>query len=91
MSVLMSILMLVLKLHTNTSSPDVYDENNQTARPIWNYVTGTLTSWKGAKQNCIIQLNMGKCTPMQVIKQPEHERTSTTKEQKWSSFQMNYD
>ena len=29
--------------------------------------------------------------PMQVIKQPENGRTSTTKEQKWSSFQTNYD
>ena len=25
---------------------------------------------------------VGKCTPMQVIKQPEHGRTSTTEEQK---------
>ena len=33
----------------------------------------------------------GKCAPMQVIKQPEHGRTSTTEEQKWSSFQTNYD
>ena len=34
---------------------------------------------------------VGKCAPMQVIKQPEHERTSTTEEQKWSSFQTNCD
>ena len=33
----------------------------------------------------------GKCAPMQVIKQPEHGRTSTTEGQKWSSFQTNYD
>ena len=33
----------------------------------------------------------GKCTPMQVIKQAEHGKTSTTKEQKWSFFHMNYD
>ena len=26
---------------------------------------------------------------MQVLKQPEHGTTSTTKEQKWSSFQIN--
>ena len=26
-----------------------------------------------------------------VIKQPEHGRTSATEEQKWSSFQTNYD
>ena len=30
---------------------------------------------------------MGKYTPMQVMKQPKHGRTSTTEEQKWSSFQ----
>ena len=33
----------------------------------------------------------GKCVPMEVIKQPEHGRTSTTEEQKWSSFKTNYD
>ena len=33
----------------------------------------------------------GKCTPMQVIKQPEHGRTSTTEEKKCSSVQTNYD
>ena len=33
----------------------------------------------------------GKCTHMQVIKQSEHGRISTTKEQKRSSFQTNYD
>ena len=33
----------------------------------------------------------GKCTPMQVIKQLEHGRTSTTKKQNWSSFQTKYD
>ena len=33
---------------------------------------------------------VGKCAPMQVIKQPEHGRTSASKEQKWSSFQTNY-
>ena len=33
----------------------------------------------------------GKCAPMQVIKPPEHGRTSTTKEQKCYSFQMNFD
>ena len=33
----------------------------------------------------------GKGTPMQVIKQLEHGRTSTTKKQNWSSFQTKYD
>ena len=25
-----------------------------------------------------------KCAPMQVVKQPEHRKASTTKEQKWT-------
>ena len=33
----------------------------------------------------------GKSTSMQVIKQPEHRRTSITEEQKLSFFQTNYD
>ena len=51
-------------------------------------------SWhpeKGAKPDGIIQLNSGKSAPMQVMKQPENGRTSTTEEKKWYSFQMNYD
>ena len=38
----------------------------------------------------VIQSTAGKCAPMQVIKQPEHGRTSTT-EERGSSFQTNYD
>ena len=38
----------------------------------------------------VIQSTAKKCTPMQVIKYLEHGRTSTTEEQKWSSFQTNY-
>ena len=44
---------------------------------------------KGAKLDHVVQLNCREvCTQK---KQPEHGRTSTTKEQKWYSFQMNYD
>ena len=32
-----------------------------------------------------------KCAPMQVVKQLENGKASTTKEQKCSSFQTNYD
>ena len=39
---------------------------------------------KGAKPDRVIQLDLGKCAPMQVIKQPEHGR-------KLLFFQMNYD
>ena len=36
----------------------VYIEGkDQTGRPIWNHATGTLTSWKGAEPDCLIQLN----------------------------------
>ena len=35
--------------------------------------------------------NPGKGTPMQDVKQPEHGRASTAKEQKWPSFQTSYD
>ena len=38
----------------------------------------------------VIQSTAKKCTPMQIIKYLEHGRTSTTEEQKWSSFQTNY-
>ena len=39
-------------------------------------------SGMGAKQDCVIQLNAGKCTPMQVIKQPEYGRNTKTQLQK---------
>ena len=37
---------------------------------------------KGAKPDCISNLTVGKCTPMQVVKQPEHGKTSITEEEK---------
>ena len=58
------------------------ERNDRTGGPIWNYATGTLTSWEGAETDRVIQLTMGKCAPMQGIKQPEYGRTSTTEEQK---------
>ena len=39
-------------------------------------------SGMGSKPDHVIQLNCGKCTPMQVIKQPGHARISTIEEQK---------
>ena len=42
---------------------------------------------KGAKLDRIIgNSTAGKCAPMQVIKQPEHGRTSTTEEEKNPPF-----
>ena len=64
--------------------------NDRTSKPIWNYARGTLTSWKGC-QTRLPYPAVGKCAPMQVIKQPEHGKTLTTEEQKLSSFQTNFD
>ena len=46
---------------------------------------------KSTKLDRVIQSTARKCTPMEVLKQPEHGRVWTTEEQKCSSLQMNYD
>ena len=57
--------------------------NNQTGEPIWNYATGTLaTLEKVLSWIMLSNSTAGKCAPMRIIKQPEHGRTTTTKEQK---------
>ena len=67
----------------------VYIEgNNQIGRPIWNYTTGTLTSWKGAEPDSIIQSTTGKCTPMQVIKQPEHNKLQQLRDKNGPPFRQ---
>ena len=45
----------------------------------------------GTKTDCVIQLNCGEFCTHASHEQPEHGRTSTTEEQKWFSFQTNYD
>ena len=64
------------------------------AETIWNDATDILTPCQGPDTmlNWIMLFNstVGKCTTMQVVKQPEHGRASTTKEQKCPSFQANY-
>ena len=68
--------------------------HGRTGGTIWNDATGTLTPFKGP--DLILNRNMlsistaGKCTPFQVVKQPEPGRASTTEEQK-CSVQTNYD
>ena len=42
---------------------------------------------KGVNMIALSNPTVGKCTTMEIMKQTEHGRTSTTKEQKWSSFQ----
>ena len=69
----------------------VYIERNDwTGRPFWNYATGTLTPWK-EYQTALSSSTTEKCPPMQIVKQPEYGRASTTKEHKCPSFQTNYD
>ena len=68
----------------------ILKETTKLAGPFGTMPQKPWHSRKGAKPNRVIQLNCGKCTPTQVIKQPEHGRTSATEEQ-WSSFQANYD
>ena len=50
------------------------------AEIIWNDATGTLTPYQGPDTmlNWILLSNstVEKCTPMQVVKQPEHRRAS---------------
>ena len=66
-------------------------ETNEPADPFGTTPQKPWHPGTGAKPDRAIQLNCGEVRTMQVIKQPEHGRTSTTKEQKWSSFQTNYD
>ena len=66
----------------------------ETAKPVGQMGTMPQEHWhpgKGAKRITLSNSTAGKCTPMQIIKQPEPERTSRTEEQKRSSFQTNYD
>ena len=56
--------------------------NDQTSRPIWNYATGTDILERVLNWIAFSNSTAGKCTPMLVIKQQEHETTSTTNEQK---------
>ena len=84
-------IVLVLRLHAKDSSPDKYwrkqlnrlahlelcHRNPDILERVLNQITlSNSTAWK--------------CAPMQVIKQSQNGRTSTNKEQKWSSFQTNY-
>ena len=74
----------------------IYTERyGQTARTIWNYAKGTVTLSKRPdsiqNQVALSIATVEKRVPMQVVKQPENGKDSATREQKCSSFQMNYD
>ena len=69
----------------------ILKETTKLAGPFGTMPQKPWHSRKSTKPDRVIQLNCGKCAPTQAIKQPEHGRTSTTEEQKWSSFQANYD
>ena len=66
------------------------ERHGRTGRTIWNYGTGTLTLSKGLNRIALSISTVEKCAPLQVVKQPEQGKASTTKEQKCSSFQTNY-
>ena len=82
---------LVSRVHANTSNPDIYwrkqlnwrahlelcHRNHDMLESVLNWIA-------------LSNQTARKCVPMQVVKQPEHMRTLTTEEQKWSSFQTNY-
>ena len=85
-------LRLMSRLHANTLRPDVYWRkwpNQQAYLELCHWNPDILE--RVLNQIALSNSTVGKCVPMQVTKQTEHGRTSTTKKQKWSSFQMNYD
>ena len=71
------------------------ERGGRTSRTVWNYAIGTLTPSEGPdtmlNRIALSILTVEKCTPMQLVKQPEQWKASTTEEQKCSSFQTNYD
>ena len=71
------------------------ERNDQTGRTIWNYATGTQTPSKGPDTmlyRILLSISIvEKYASMQVVKQPEQWKASTTEKQKCSSFQTNYD
>ena len=81
-------------LYANTSSPDVYWK---TANPAGPFGTMPQVPWHSKGPDKMLNpisisiSTVAKCATMQVIKQPEHRKPSTTKEQKCTSLQMNYD
>ena len=83
---------LVLRLYANTSSPSIYwrKQLNQQAHLELCHRNPDILE-RMLNRIALSNSTAGKCAPMQVIKQPEHGRTSTTKEQKCSSFQTKYD
>ena len=68
---------------------NILKETNKLVGPFRTMPQEPRRPGKEAKLDRVIQFNCGKCAPMLVVKQPEHGRTSTTEEQKSSSFQMN--
>ena len=71
------------------------ERHSRTCRTIWNYATGTLTPSKGPdtmlKWIVLSISTVGKCGPMQVVKQPEQWKALITEKQNCSSSQANYD
>ena len=81
-SIVVAQLRSVLRLHANTLIPDIYRRyrlNWQVHLELCHRNPDILE--RVLNRIAISNSTAGKCAPMQVIKQPEHERTSTTEEQ----------
>ena len=87
-SIVVTQLRPVSRLYANNSSPGIYWRK----RPNWQahlelcHRNPDIVE-RALNRTALSNSTMGKCASIQVIKQPEHGRTSATKEQKWSSFQ----
>ena len=67
-------------------------ETTETADPFGNMLQKPWHLAKGAEPDGVIQLTCEEVrNHASYMKQPEHGRTSTTVEQKWSSFKTNDD
>ena len=59
--------------------------HSRTSRTIWNYTSGNLAPSKGPDtmlHQIVLSIStVEKCTPMQVVKQPEQWEASTKEEQ----------
>ena len=89
-SIVVTWLKSVSRLHADTSSPDIY-WRKQLNRQVHLELCHRGPDIQERVLNRIVLSDsiVGKCAPMQVIKEPEYGRTSTNEEQKRSSFQMN--
>ena len=86
------IVRLVSRLHANTSIADVYWRKRLNWWAHLDLCHRSPDILESVLNHIVLSNSTaGNCVPMQIIKEPAHGRTLTTEEQKWSSFQANYD